>query len=139
MKLVIIIIVNDLNVVLPPQRTVYVTIFSNSEHSVQSFKNDFECKNIYERLNKDLNADPNEKYAMLEAAITESMNVHLEKKIVKFNRKKHKKDLWMTYSILKSVNHKNKLYKNLMKINKDLPLFDNKNKNLMCIKIRFVD
>ena len=119
-------IVNDLNVVLPPQRTVYVTIFSNSEHSIQSFKNDFECKNIYERLNKDLNADPNENYAMLEAAITESMNAHLEKKIVKFNRKKHKKDPWMTYGILKSVNHKNKLYKNLMKINKDLPLFDNK-------------
>ena len=98
-------IVNDLNVVLPPQRTVYVTIFSNSEHSIQSFKNDFECKNIYERLNKDLNADPNENYAMLEAAITESMNAHLEKKIVKFNRKKHKKDPWMTYGILKSVNH----------------------------------
>ena len=119
-------IVNDLNVVLPPQRTVYVTIFSNSEHSIQSFKNDFECKNIYERLNKDLNADPNENYAMLEAAITESMNAHLEEKIVKFNRKKHKKDPWVTYGILKSVNHKNKLYKNLMKINKDLPLFDNK-------------
>ena len=119
-------IVNDLNVVLPPQRTVYVTIFSNSEHSIQSFKNDFECKNIYEKLNKDLNADPNKNYAMLEAAITESMNAHLEKKIVKFNRKKHKKDPWMTYGILKSVNHKNKLYKNLMKINKDLPLFDNK-------------
>ena len=44
---------------------------------------------------------------MLEAAITESMNAHLEKKIVRFNRKKHKKDPWMTYyGILKSVNHK---------------------------------
>ena len=31
----------------------------------------------------------------------------------------------MTYGILKSVNHKNKLYKNLMKINKDLPLLKN--------------
>ena len=40
-------IVNDLNVVLPPQRTVYVTIFSNSEHSIQSFKNDFECKKTF--------------------------------------------------------------------------------------------
>ena len=73
-----------------------------------------------------MNADPNENYAILEAAIVESMNAHLEKKIVKFNRKKHKKDPWMTYGILKSVNHKTKLYKNLMQINKDLPLFDNK-------------
>ena len=40
-------IVNDLNVVLPPQITVYVTIFSNGEHSIQSFKSNFECKNIY--------------------------------------------------------------------------------------------
>ena len=32
----------------------------------------------------------------------------------------------MTYFIIKSVNHKNKLYKKLMKINKDLPLLDNK-------------
>ena len=120
------IIVNDLNVVLPPQRTVYVTIFSNSEHSIQSFKNEFVCKNIYERLNKDLNADPNENYAMLEATITESLNAHLEKKIVKLNRKKHKKKPWMTYGILKSANHKNKLNKILMKINKDLPLVDNK-------------
>ena len=83
--------VNDLNVVLPPQRTVYVTIFSSGEHSIQSFKNDLVCKNIYEKLNKDLNADPNENDAMLEAAITESMNAHLEKKIVKFNRKKTQK------------------------------------------------
>ena len=73
-----------------------------------------------------MNADPNKNYAILEAAITESMNERLEKKIVKFNRNKHKKDPWMTYGILKSVNHKNKLYKTLMKINKDLPLFDNK-------------
>ena len=36
---------------------------------------------------------PIKKYAILEAAITESMNAHLEKKIVKFNRKKHKKTL----------------------------------------------
>ena len=131
-------IVNDLNVVLPPQKTPYVTIFWNNEHLIQSFKNVFERKNIYERLNKDLNVDHNENYAILEAAITESMNAHLEKKIVKFNRKKHQKDPWMTYSILKSVSHKNKLYKNFLKINKDLPLFDNKKqefkvyKNTLC-------
>ena len=69
-----------MNVALPLQRTVYVTIFSNSEHSIQSFKNDFEPKNNYERLNKDLNADPNANYAILEDSITESMNAHLERK-----------------------------------------------------------
>ena len=51
------------------------------------------------------------------------MNAHLEKKIVKFNRRKHKKDPWFTYGILNSVNHKNRLYTRLMKIYRDTPLF----------------
>ena len=33
---------------------------------------------IYERLNKYLNADPNKNYAILEAAITESMNSYIK-------------------------------------------------------------
>ena len=35
----------------------------------------------------------------------------METKLVKFNRKKHKRDSWITYGILKSVNRKNILYK----------------------------
>ena len=34
------------------------------------------------------------------------MNCHMEKKVVKFNKKKHKKDPWITFAILKSVNKK---------------------------------
>ena len=33
--------------------------------------------------------------------------------MVKFNKKKHKKTPWITAGILKSINHRNKLYKNL--------------------------
>ena len=40
----------------------------------------------------------------------------------------------MKYGILKSVNQKNKLYKNVMKINKDLPLFDNKKQDFNLYK-----
>ena len=35
--------------------------------------------------------NPDENYSILETAISDSMNAHLEKKIVKFNRRKHKK------------------------------------------------
>ena len=41
----------------------------------------------------------------------------MEKKVVKFNKKKHKKDPWITFAILKSVNKKNWLYKKLKKTN----------------------
>ena len=52
------------------------------------------------------------------------MNTHLETKVVKFNRKKHKCDPWITYDILKSVNRKIHLYKNLKKTRSDSHLYN---------------
>ena len=110
----------NMNLTLPPQKINYITVFSNSDQSKINFKNDFESKSVYDRLNHELDANPDENYSILETAISDSMNAHLEKKIVKFNRRKHKKDPWITYGILNSVNHKNRLYKRLMKINRTL-------------------
>ena len=67
----------NMNVVLPPQKTVYVTVFPNSDQSKQNFKNDFEAKKIYARLNTVPDANPNENYGILETAIIESMSNHL--------------------------------------------------------------
>ena len=74
---------------------------------------------MYATMNKDFSADPNENYYILESGIIESMNLYLEKRVVKFNKKKHKKDPWMTHDILKSVNCKNKLYKTWKKTKMD--------------------
>ena len=115
-----------MNVVLPPQKTVYVTVFSNSDQSKQNFRHDFEAKKIYKRLNTAPGANPNENYCILEIAIIESMNNHLKEKAAKFNKKRHKRDPWMSYGILKSVNHKNKLYKELKKFDRDSTQFINK-------------
>ena len=92
----------NMNVVLPPQKTVYVTVFLNSDQSKQNFKHDFEAKKIYERLNTTPDANPNENYCILETAILESMSNRLKEKVVKFNRKRHKRDPCMSYGILKS-------------------------------------
>ena len=51
-----------------------------------------------------------------------------------FNRKKHKRDPWMTYGILNSVNRKNLLYKKLMTINRDSLLFDIKKQEFNAYK-----
>ena len=64
-------------------------------------------------LNKEPDANPNENYSILDTANTDSMNTHLTKNEVKFNRTKHTRDPWMTYGILNSVNRKNLVYKEL--------------------------
>ena len=124
----------NMNLTLPPQKINYITVFSNSDQSKINFKNDFESKSVYDRLNHELGANPDENYSILETTISDSMNAHLEKKIVKFNRRKHKKDPWITYGILNSVNHKNRLYKRLMKINRDTPLFMTKKQEFNAYK-----
>ena len=43
----------------------------------------------------------------------------LKKKVVRFNRKKHKINPWLTAGILKSINSKDKLYKTLVQTPKD--------------------
>ena len=74
----------DMNLVIPPNKMYYITVFSNSDQTKQNFKNDLESKNIYDMLNKKPNANPNENYLILQTTINDSM-----KKVVKFNRKKH--------------------------------------------------
>ena len=69
----------DMNLALPPQKVNYITVYSNSDRSKLNFKNDFEAKRVYDRLNHELDANPDENYSILETAITDSMNAHLEK------------------------------------------------------------
>ena len=70
---------------------------------------------IYDSLNTDMSNDPNNNYNVLLYAITKSMNACLQKKVAKFNKKKHKKDQLITFGILRSVNRKHYLCKCLKK------------------------
>ena len=45
--------------------------------------------------------------------LTESYSACFPERVVRFNKKRHKKTPWITAGILKSINHRNKLYKNL--------------------------
>ena len=99
----------NINLMSPKNKVKYITIYANSEECKSNFKNDIASKNMFDRLDKDLHGDPNVNYKILESEIISSMNCHMEKKIVKFNRKKHKRDPWITFGILKLVNKKNLL------------------------------
>ena len=59
----------DMVFVIPQNKTCYITVFSNRNQTKQNFQNGFESKNIYEILNKEPNANPNENYSILETAI----------------------------------------------------------------------
>ena len=94
----------------------FVEIQNNDHHSVQIFVHDLEELNIYEKLHTLVDSRPEDNYGILLKLISTAKDKHLPTKIVKFDRKNHKKAKWMTNGMLKSINTKDKLYKNLVKM-----------------------
>ena len=72
------------------------------------------------------NDDPNHNYQILEESLIDSHNECFPTRVVKFNRKKHKISPWITNGILKSINHRKKLYKNLKQFKPDSFIYTEK-------------
>ena len=117
-------VVVNINLTMPRSKTKFITIYSNSAESKINFKNDISSKGIYDKLDKNLHADPNINYNILEKEIINSMETHMQKKTVKFNRRKHKRDPWITFGILRSVNKKNQLYRTLKQTKMNLEIYE---------------
>ena len=56
-----------------------------------------------DQIDSDPNLDPNYTYNIIEKKLTEAKQKHLQCKQVKFNEHKHKKSLWITKAILRSI------------------------------------
>ena len=89
----------------------YIEVENLSPLAMNNFKQAIVKSNIYQKLKTDPDANPNNNYKILSAVIMESKANHLPKKIQRFNKYKHKKEKWMSSALLKSVVHKNKLYR----------------------------
>jgi len=113
----------NINIKYHKHKTKYITIYNNNDIAKENFRQHIQSQNLYAKLDKNFDADPNANYEIIESAIIHSMNMHMEKREVKFNRKKHKQDPWITFEILRSINTKNKLYKKLKKTNTESPYY----------------
>ena len=69
---------------------------------------------------------PDHNYQILEESLINSHNECFPTRVVKFNHKRHKISPWMTNSILKSIIHINRLYKNLKQYKLDSFMYTEK-------------
>ena len=97
----------------------FVEVQTNDPESIQTFVNELDELNIYNHLQTEIDSSPDVNYHTILELLSTVKDKHLPKKMVKFNRKKHKKAKWMTNGILKSINTKDKLYKKLVKMDVD--------------------
>ena len=82
-----------------------------SHVSINDFKNVIANSDIYSKMNKDIDFDPNINYDIIHNILKSATKQHLAPEIVKFNKRHHKKSQWITQGIVKSISYRDKLYK----------------------------
>ena len=102
----------------PATKTHCITIRTNSDEAKHRFRTSFNDKNVIDKLDL-INPDPNTNYEILEKELKESHHECFPGRTVKFNAKKHQKKSWMTLGILRSINHRNTMYKKLTQMRSD--------------------
>ena len=88
-----------------------VEIENMNTNSINNFKIAVQTADIYSELNLEPYANPNINYNIVSTILSDLKNVHIPRKVTKFNKRKHKKQKWMTNELLSLVNKKNDMYR----------------------------
>ena len=107
----------DKNYYAPRKR--FIEIEKNDQQTLEKFLNKLKNSNITNLLNLDENADPNLNFDLFMKHFMNLKQECFQRKLVRFDKKKHRINPWITSGILKSINFKDKLYKTLMQTSKD--------------------
>ena len=90
-------------------------IYTNrhSSDSFNKFKEAVAAAEILEKINGDINENPNYNKNIIQNTLVTLKQKYLPSKKVRFNKRKHKFSEWITTAIVNSINFRDKLYKKL--------------------------
>ena len=83
----------------------------NDERSLSRFLDDLQDADIINKLDQNTLSDPNKNYDTFIEIVVSAKAKHFPSRRVKFNRRKHRIQMWVTKGNIKSINTKDKMYK----------------------------
>ena len=95
----------------------YIKVKTRGPDAINNLISEIRNSDMTSKLTLNLRANPNENYNVLATTISKAMEKSMPTKLVKFNKKKHKKSKWITLGILNSITYRDKMYNKL----KDTP------------------
>ena len=101
----------------------YIQIETKDERSLSRFLDDLQDADIINKLDQNTLSDPNKNYDTFIEIVVSAKAKHLPTRRVKFNRRKHRIQMWVTKGIIKSINTKDKMYKKLVQSRCDSDLY----------------
>ena len=81
-----------------------------NEENVESFRKEIADLEIHNKLDDTVDRDPNYNYEIVSTLLQNAKSKHIPKRIKKFNKRRHKKERWMTDELLAQVIKKNDMY-----------------------------
>ena len=88
----------------------FITISKHSPEALINFRNELESCDLIDKIDISLGDNPNDNYTKLQDILIKLKEKYLPNKTKKISKQKHKKTPWITQSIVKSINLKNRLY-----------------------------
>ena len=81
-----------------------------NDESIERFQNEIANLEMHNKLDANINKNPNHNYKIVSTFLQNAKNKHFPKRVVKFNKRRHKKERWMTNELLAKIVIKNEMY-----------------------------
>ena len=65
---------------------------------------------MHNKLDTNINRNPNYNYEIIATLLQNAKNRHIPKRVTKFNKRRHKKQKWMTDELLAKIVITNEMY-----------------------------
>ena len=104
-----------------PHQSKFIEVENNSRDAVELFLSKLQDSDIVGKMDLNENANPNKNFEIFIDNFTKLKQQCMPRKRVRYDKKLHKDNPWMTTGILKSINAKDKLYKVLKQTSKESP------------------
>ena len=101
-----------------PHQSKFIEVENNSRDAVELFLSKLRDSDIVGKMDLNKNANPNKNFEIFIYNFTKLKQQYMPRKRVRYDKKLHKDNPWMTTGILKSINAKDKLYKVLKQTSK---------------------
>ena len=91
----------------------FVYINRLNDDNLAKFKAEVQSQDLESQISHNTSSDPNKNYEIIQNIIQDAKDKHISRKKVKYKKRKHKKEPWVTKGIIISITRKDKLYKDL--------------------------
>ena len=94
----------------PVTQNKHIDIDVFNEESISSFQNEIAKLEMHKKLDENSNKESNYNYEILSTLLQNAKSKHIPKQTSKFNKRRHKKQKWMTDELLAQIVRKNEVY-----------------------------